>query len=170
LGQHLFAAQFRSICRGWNAGLNEFGYVEGSNLALEYRWAAGQFNRLPELVADLIRHRAAIIAATGGAPSALAAKAATSTIPIVFNVAADPVRMGLVPSLSRPGGNITGITSMNTELVPKRMELLHELLPPTATIAVLTNPAGTDAGNFFARDRGGRARAGAACTLPRGRR
>jgi ABC-type uncharacterized transport system substrate-binding protein len=120
-------------------GLKQSGYVEGQNVAIEYRWAQNEYDRLPELAADLVRRRVAIIVAAGGPPSAVAAKAATSTILIVLVFGANPVRLGFVDSLNRPGGNVTGVTFLTTELMAKRLELLRELIPQATTIAYLAD-------------------------------
>jgi putative tryptophan/tyrosine transport system substrate-binding protein len=133
-------AVFASRVRAFRQGLGETGYAEGRNVAIEFRWAEGQHNRLPALAADLVARQAAVIVAPGGAPGALAAKSATTTIPIVFEMGADPVAIGLVDNLNRPGGNLTGVSSLNVQVTPKRLEILHEVVPAAAEIAVLVNP------------------------------
>jgi len=138
--------------RAFRQGLKEAGYVEGENLAIEYRWAENQIDRLPPLAAELVRRQVAVIVVTGGISSASAAKAATTTIPIVFLVSEDPVRVGLVASLARPGGNLTGINFFNAELTAKRLELLHELVPAATRVAVLVNPANATTRETTLRD------------------
>ena len=127
--------------RAFRQGLKEAGYVEGQNVAIEYRWAEGQNNRLPAFAAELVHRQVDVIVAGGGTPCAVAAKAATGTIPIIVEVAVDPVAIGFVASLDKPGGNITGVTNLNVEIGPKRLELMHELLPSVTVIGVLVNPA-----------------------------
>jgi putative ABC transport system substrate-binding protein len=122
-------------------GLQEAGYREGQNVTIEYRWAENQYERLPELAADLVRRQVAVIATIGGNPASLAAKVASATIPIVFHGSIEPVSAGLVASLNRPGGNVTGVVTLAVELGPKRLELLHDVLPAATEMAVLLNPS-----------------------------
>jgi putative ABC transport system substrate-binding protein len=129
-----------NLVAAFRKGLSETGYVEGQNVAIEYRWADNQYDRLPAMAADLVRRQVAVIAAAASTAAAVAAKAATKTIPIVFSGGGDPVQTGLVASLNRPGGNVTGISSMNVELGAKRLGILHELLPSATRFAVLVNP------------------------------
>jgi putative ABC transport system substrate-binding protein len=143
----VYAARLRAFA----VGLKEEGYIEGQNVTIEYRWAGDQDDRLPVLAAELVRRRVSVIAA-GGTPSSAAAKAATATIPIVFETASDPVRLGFVASLNRPGGNLTGVTNLNVEVGQKRLELLRELLPAATTIAVLVSPAAPALTEQFMRD------------------
>jgi putative tryptophan/tyrosine transport system substrate-binding protein len=132
------AEDFRVI--PFRQGLREAGYIEGQNVAIEYRWADGQYDRLPALAVDLVRRQVNVIALSGY-PSTLAAKAATATIPIVFQFAGDPVEIGVAASLSRPGGNLTGVTSLNVEVAPKQLELMHNVIPTATEFALLVNPA-----------------------------
>ena len=145
---HTLADQLRAF----RQGLKDTGYVEGENVAIEYRWAEDQYDRLPALAAELVRRRVAVIVTNGGSASAFAAKAATATIPIVFSVGEDPVRLGLVASLARPGGNLTGINLVISELTTKRLGLLRELVPGAARVAVLVNPANTANAETTLRD------------------
>jgi len=133
---------FSDRLRAFHDGLRETGYVEGRNLAIEYRWAEGRNDRLPALAAELVRHQVTVIVSTS-TPAVLAARTATTTIPIVFFVAVDPVQLGLVTSLSRPGGNLTGVVTLNVEVAAKRLQLLHELVPTATVVALLVNPTST---------------------------
>jgi len=133
------------VIAAFRQGLRQAGYVEGENVRIEYRWAQNRNDRLPALAAELVQRRVTVIAATGGDTSALAAKSATTTIPIVFNSGGDPIRTGLVDGLSRPGGNLTGVSRLGTDLLPKRLELLAEIAPKAGVIAFLTNPTLRDA-------------------------
>ena len=133
-------AAFASRVRAFRQGLGEAGFSEGRNVAIEFRWAEGQHNRLSALAEDLVGRQVSVIVAPGGAPAALAAKSVTKTIPIIFEMGADPIAIGLVGSLNRPGGNLTGVSSLNVEVTPKRLELLREVIPADAVVALLINP------------------------------
>ena len=154
------AESFAPFVMAFRQGLSETGHIEGRNVAVEYRWADEQYDRLPALAADLVHHRADVIAANQ--ISAEAAKAATGTIPIIFTTALDPVQLGLVAALNRPGGNLTGVTTLNVELLPKRIELLHQLSPTATEVALLVNPTNPSAGALSP----GRARRGTLTWAP----
>jgi putative tryptophan/tyrosine transport system substrate-binding protein len=134
------AASFSHMVAGFRRGLRDAGFLEGQNIAIEYRWAEGRYDRLPALASDLVRQGPAVLVATGGEPAALAAKDATQAIPVVFLIGGDPVRQGIVASMNRPGGNVTGLTLLTTEIEGKRLGLLQELVPNARVIAVLINP------------------------------
>jgi putative ABC transport system substrate-binding protein len=157
----------RQQIAAFREGLKESGYVEGQNVAVEYRWAEGQYERLPELAADLVRQQVSVIFVGGGAPAELAVKAATTTIPIVFSTGGDPVRSGLVASLNQPSGNITGVYHFATGLEAKRLGLLHEMLPKATPIAVLINPNYADAENQLRDVREAAARLGVQLVIVR---
>ena len=131
---------FANYVAGFRAGLKEAGYIDGQNVTIEFRWAEGHYDRLPEMAADLVRHKVTVLVSTGGEPSVLAAKAATTTIPIVFTTGVDPIRAGFVSSLSRPGGNITGVYLFTSTIESKRLGLLRALVQGVQLIAVLLNP------------------------------
>src|SRR5215472_5426047 len=130
---------FADYVSGFRVGLKQTGYIDGQNVTIEFRWAEGHYDRLPEMAADLVRRKVAVLVSTGGAPSVTAAKAATATIPIVFTIGSDPARLGFVTSLSRPGGNITGVNLFATQMETKRLGLLRALIPGVQLIAVLLN-------------------------------
>ncbi len=139
------ASGYARVVKEVSDGLNDTGYVEGRNLAVEYRWADFQYDRLPSLAADLVERKVKVIFATGSVISAIAAKKATGTIPVVFANGSDPLRYGLVASLNRPEGNVTGVTFYNSELGPKRIEIIRELIPHARNVAVLVNPKNPNA-------------------------
>jgi ABC-type uncharacterized transport system substrate-binding protein len=145
-------AGFSDRLQAFHQGLKDTGYAEGANVAIEYRWADNQLNRLPAMAADLVRRQVAAIVTSGGTAPAIAAKAATTTVPIVFAIPEDPVKLGLVASLARPGGNLTGVNFFFGELVPKRLELLRELVPAVTRVAVFVNPGNPARAELHARE------------------
>ena len=149
------AGSFSHLVAGFPQGLREAGFIEGQNIQIEYRWAEGRYERLPELANDLVHRGIAVLVTTGGEPAALAAKGTTQTIPIVFLIGGDPVRIGLVSGMNRPGGNVTGATLLSTEVEVKRLGLLKELLPKANLIAALINPDFPLGGSAARRSGGG---------------
>src|SRR5215510_13532319 len=145
------ADHYTKFTNEFRRGLREMGFVEGQNVSVEFRWAEGHYERLPDLAADLISQRVAVIAATS-TPAALVAKKATTTIPIVFTTGSDPVELGLVTNIARPGGNVTGATQITMELGPKRLELLHQLVPKATVLALAVNPTNTAVAKVQVRD------------------
>ena len=143
---------FTDRLRAFHDGLRETGYVEGRNVAIEYRWAEGRNDRLPALAAELVHRQVSVIVTAGSTPATLAAREATTIIPILFYIGANPVEVGLVTSLSRPGGNLTGVVTLNVEGVAKRLELLHELVPTATIIAALVNPTAPVLAETMTRD------------------
>jgi len=139
------SAQWAGLVAGFRAGLAQAGFVEGKNVLIEYRWAENELDRLPALAADLVGHQVAVLVASGGTATALTAKAATSSVPVVFVIGADPVKWGLVASLNRPGGNVTGVSFLVDSLVAKRLEVLRELIPGSISIGLLVNPKNPNA-------------------------
>jgi putative ABC transport system substrate-binding protein len=146
------ATGFSDRLQAFHQGLKDTGYAEGANVAIEYRWANNELDRLPAMAADLVRRQVAVIFTSGGTAPTIAAKAATSTIPIVFTIPEDPVKLGLITSLARPGGNLTGVNFFLGELVPKRLELLRQLLPAMTRVAVFVNPANPARAELHARE------------------
>ena len=142
--------RYAPMAVAFRQGLKEAGYVEGQNVAIEYRWANGQYDRLPGMVDDLVRRQVSVI--TANTPANVMVKTATSTIPLVFTTGGDPVQLGLVQSLSRPGGNVTGVSQLNVGLVPKRLELAHELMPAATAMAILLNPKDAPRAETVLRD------------------
>ena len=164
---YLCAGIAGAICsrlKAFHEGLAQAGFVEGRDVVIDYRWAEGQYARLPALAADLVARNMDVVVAPGGAPVALAAKAAGTTRTIVFEMGGDPVQLGVVDSLSRPGGNITGVSSLSVDVSPKRLELMHELLPTAAKLAVVANPTSPTANSQLQKLRSAAETLGVRCT------